>query len=130
MTFGRLRPWPDYPTTPASYPVSVRRIRVYGLGFLQIPPPGGHPCLALRFRSSRPAEDLHLLKTQHAWHTKIKGCRNSLLQQPLQCRGEPRCTFVNEIVGLPLVLSVFPQSYQFGGDAVLELVEPGLYRKC
>src|SRR5262249_36082155 len=40
-----------------------------GLGFLQIPPHGGHPCLALRFRSSRPAEDLHLLPSRHAWHT-------------------------------------------------------------
>ena len=28
MTFGRLRPLPDYPTTPALYPVSVRRVRV------------------------------------------------------------------------------------------------------
>ena len=73
MTFGRLRPLPDYPTTPALYPVSVRRIRVYGIGFLQIPPPGGHPCLALRFRSSRPAEDLHLLETQHAWRTRLRG---------------------------------------------------------
>jgi hypothetical protein len=40
-----------------------------GLSFLQIPPRGGHPCLALRFRSSRPAEDLHLLPSQHVWHT-------------------------------------------------------------
>src|SRR6266542_3677744 len=32
-----------------------------GFGFLQIPPPGGHPCRTLRFRSPRPAEELHLL---------------------------------------------------------------------
>jgi hypothetical protein len=44
-------------------------------------------------------------------------------------RGEPRCTFVNEIIGLPLVLCVFPQVHAFSGDAVLQLVEPGLYRK-
>jgi hypothetical protein len=44
-------------------------------------------------------------------------------------RGEPRCPFVNEIIGLPLVLSVFPQVYDFPGDAVLQLVEPGLYKK-
>ena len=44
-------------------------------------------------------------------------------------RGEPRCPFVIEIVGLPLALSVFPQVYDFPGDAVLELVEPGLYKK-
>jgi hypothetical protein len=43
MTFGRLRPLPDYPTTPAFYPVSVRRIRAYGFGFLQIPPCGWTP---------------------------------------------------------------------------------------
>jgi hypothetical protein len=36
---------------------------------------------------------------------------------------------VNEIIGLPLALTVFPQVYEFQGDAVLELVEPGLYRK-
>jgi hypothetical protein len=36
---------------------------------------------------------------------------------------------VDEIIGLPLALTVFPQSYEFSGDAVLELVEPGLYKK-
>src|SRR5262249_38063466 len=40
-----------------------------GLSFLQIPPHDGHPCLASRFRSSRPAEDLHLRESQHAWRT-------------------------------------------------------------
>jgi hypothetical protein len=45
------------------------------------------------------------------------------------CRGEPRRTFVNEIIGLPLALSVLPETIEFPGDAVLELVEPGLYRK-
>jgi hypothetical protein len=44
-------------------------------------------------------------------------------------RGEPSCTFVNEIIGLPLALSVFPQVHDFSGDAVLGLVEPGLYKK-
>jgi hypothetical protein len=47
----------------------------------------------------------------------------------LSSRGEPRCTFVNEIIGLPLALSVFPRVYEFPGEAVLELVEPGLYKK-
>jgi hypothetical protein len=41
----------------------------------------------------------------------------------------PRCTFVNEIIGLPLALSVFPQVLDFTGDTVLDLVERGLYRK-
>jgi hypothetical protein len=36
---------------------------------------------------------------------------------------------VTEIVGLPLALGFFPQAHEFSGDAVLELVEPGLYRK-
>jgi hypothetical protein len=36
---------------------------------------------------------------------------------------------VNEIIGLPLALSLFPEVYDFPGDAVLELVEDGLYRK-
>ena len=77
MTLGRPRPLPGYHATPASYPVSVRRIPVQGLGFLQIPPHGGHLCLALRFRSSRPAEDLHLLPSRHAWHTKKGTCEFS-----------------------------------------------------
>ena len=36
---------------------------------------------------------------------------------------------MNEIIGLPLALSVFPQVYEFSGEAVLELVEPGLSKK-
>jgi hypothetical protein len=62
MATGHPRPLPGYPTTLALYPVSVRRIRAGGIGFLQIPPRDGHPCLALRFGPSPPAEDLHLLK--------------------------------------------------------------------
>lgn len=44
-------------------------------------------------------------------------------------RGEPLCTFVNEIIGLPLALSLFPEVYDFQGESVLSLVERGLYRK-
>ena len=69
VTIGPPRPLPGYPTAPALYPVSVRRVRGNGIGFLQIPPRGGHPCLALRFRSSRPAEDLHLQDSRQAWRT-------------------------------------------------------------
>jgi hypothetical protein len=36
---------------------------------------------------------------------------------------------VSEIIGLPLALSVFPETLEFPGDAVLQLVEHGLYRK-
>src|SRR5688572_15035239 len=61
MAIRRPRPLPGYLTTLALYPVSVRRIRVGGIGFLQIPSRDGHPCLALRFGPSPPAEDLHLL---------------------------------------------------------------------
>jgi hypothetical protein len=44
-------------------------------------------------------------------------------------RGEPLCTFVDEIIGVPLALSLFPQVYDFQGEAVIALVERGLYRK-
>jgi hypothetical protein len=57
-----------------------------------------------------------------------KGRLTSPVNRPSN-RGESRCTFVNEIIGLPLALSVFPQVFDFPGEAVLELVEPGLYRK-
>jgi hypothetical protein len=36
---------------------------------------------------------------------------------------------VNEIIGLPLALGVFPEVLDFSGDVVLELVERGLYHK-
>jgi hypothetical protein len=36
---------------------------------------------------------------------------------------------VDEIIGLSLALSLFPQVYDFQGEAVLHLVERGLYRK-
>ena len=36
---------------------------------------------------------------------------------------------MNEIIGLPLALSLFPQVLEFQGDAVLQLVERGVYRK-
>jgi hypothetical protein len=36
---------------------------------------------------------------------------------------------VNEIIGLPLALGVFPEVLDFPGDTVLELVEPGRYQK-
>src|SRR5829696_803326 len=45
-------------------------MRLYLRIACQIPPRGGHPCLALRFRSSRPAADFHLLLPRHAWRTK------------------------------------------------------------
>jgi hypothetical protein len=44
-------------------------------------------------------------------------------------RGERRCTFVDEIIGLPLALGVFPEVFDFSGDAILELVERGLYHR-
>lgn len=36
---------------------------------------------------------------------------------------------VIETVGLPLALSLFPKTLVFSGDSVLQLVEPGRYRK-
>lgn len=34
-------------------------------------------------------------------------------------RGEPPCTFLDETIGLPLVMSLFPKTYEFPGEAVL-----------
>jgi hypothetical protein len=45
------------------------------------------------------------------------------------CRGDWRLPFVNETSGLWLVAGLFPETVEFTGDAVLKLVEPGLYRK-
>ncbi len=76
---GLRGPVPAEPTTPASYPFPVRRLPVRRLptgdyGFLQIPPRDGHPCLALRFRSPRPAEDFHLLShNMPGTHEKTAG---------------------------------------------------------
>ena len=38
-------------------------------------------------------------------------------------------SFVNETVGLGLVLQSFPQVLTFEGEAVLQFVEPSVYRK-
>jgi site-specific DNA recombinase len=42
-------------------------------------------------------------------------------------RGDSLCTLVNETSGLWLVHGLFPQVFYFQGDAVLQLVERGLY---
>jgi len=44
-------------------------------------------------------------------------------------RADSRPTIVNEIAGLRLVLDLLPKTIIFKGDAVLDLVEHGLYRK-
>jgi len=44
-------------------------------------------------------------------------------------RGDSRLPFVNEFSGPGLILAFFPQLHHFTGDTVLQLVEPGLYRK-
>jgi hypothetical protein len=44
-------------------------------------------------------------------------------------RGDSIQPFVNETPGAHLALSLFPKSIEFDGTAVLDLVEPGLYRK-
>src|ERR1035438_7678283 len=54
----------------ASYPVSVRRVRDFVIGFLQIPPRDGHPCLDGWFRSSRSMGDFHPLNASHTEHTR------------------------------------------------------------
>src|SRR5512141_1653607 len=54
----------------ASYPLPVRRIRDFVIGFLQIPPRGGHPCLDGWFRSLRSMGDFHPLNASHTEHTR------------------------------------------------------------
>lgn len=44
-------------------------------------------------------------------------------------RADWRPTFVNEMAGVGLVLRLLPKTITFNGDAVLDLFEPGLYRK-
>jgi hypothetical protein len=71
MTFGL--PVPGWVTHAAKafYPLPVRRVRDFVIGFLQIPPRGGHPCLDGWFRSSRPMGDFHPLNANasHTEHT-------------------------------------------------------------
>src|ERR1700693_1415912 len=69
VIIGRPRPLPGYPTAPALYPVSVRRLRALASGFLPPPPRGDAVAFGLRFPSPGLAEDCHLLHQRHAWHT-------------------------------------------------------------
>ena len=48
---------------------------------------------------------------------------------PYLSRGDPRLTLVNETAEVHLALSLFPRTLEFPADAVLELVEPGLYKR-
>src|SRR5262249_56798843 len=54
----------------------------FGVGSLQIPPRGGHPGLASRFRSPRPAENLHLRDPKHAWQTKTAPANAGAVSRP------------------------------------------------
>jgi hypothetical protein len=49
--------------------------------------------------------------------------------QKKDSRGDSLRPFVDETVGVGLALTVFPQTIAFDGDAVLALVEGGLYTK-
>jgi hypothetical protein len=44
-------------------------------------------------------------------------------------RGDWRCTFVNETIGLSLIRGILPQRINFKGDALAAFVEAGLYAK-
>ena len=44
-------------------------------------------------------------------------------------RDDSRCSFVNETARARLALELFPQLLHFEGDAVLQLVQPGLCAK-
>jgi hypothetical protein len=65
MTIGRPRPWPGTHATLALYPLPICRIRDCVIGFLQIPPRDGHPCLDGWFRSLRSIGDSHPLNAHH-----------------------------------------------------------------
>src|SRR5579872_2944513 len=69
MTLGIPVPGRVTHPTLALYPLPVRRIRDFVIGFLQIPPRDGHPCLDGWFRSSRSIGDLHPLNaTPYSTH--------------------------------------------------------------
>src|SRR5690606_11950608 len=70
MSIGRPRPLPGYPSQPALYPVSVRRVRVVVPAPFRFRLTTDTLSFTARFRSSRPPEDFHLLQTKHAWQTK------------------------------------------------------------
>ena len=44
-------------------------------------------------------------------------------------RGDSPYSFLTEDSALSLALSIFPESYEFDGEEVLKLVEPGLYKR-
>ena len=71
---------------------------------------------AMAATGSIPAEMVSVMGPVSKWEIKVKSL-------------DSRCTFVNEIMGINLVRQMFPQLLDFQGDAVLQLVEPGLYRK-
>ena len=89
--------------------------------------------VAIERAPDRFAVGIRLLHPTAAFYSRLSKNPSTILSKGFAedaSRGEPRCTFVNEIIGLPLALSVFPQSLAFSGDAVSKLVEPGLYRKA
>src|SRR5579872_5892801 len=89
MTLGIPVPGRVTHPTLALYPLPVRRIRDFVIGFLQIPPRDWHPCLYGWFRSSRSIGDLHPLnatpysthqpKPPAHPHPPPSKCRNSRL---------------------------------------------------
>jgi hypothetical protein len=100
LAFGLPRPLPGYPTAPASYPMSVRQLRV-------LPPACSPPVDPLRGSTAatqlplangsghRPVEDLHLQDQRHAWHTVVGG-----RPSPAMTRGAAQPTrFYPERVG-------------------------------
>lgn len=57
------------------------------------------------------------------------GTKQNALVSHVLTSGDRPCTIVNEISGLNLVRSLFPQVIEFTGDMVLKHVQPGLYSK-
>ena len=79
MTIGLPDPGRVTQAAKALYPLPVRRIRDFVIGFLQIPPRGGHPCLDGWLRSLRSMRDFHPLNTSHTEQTRPRACPRPVL---------------------------------------------------
>jgi len=73
---------------------------------------------------------LWTIETTHQLMPRTKKTpRKQVFPEVFQGRGDPRLTLVNETAEVHLALSLFPRTLDFPADVVLELVEPGLYKR-
>ena len=107
MTFGHPRPLPGYPTTPALYPVSVRRLRAW-------PPASSPPRLtATQLPSARGSHHQGPQRTSTSSNNAMPGtivaagavpaafcCRNGEKQV---CRRKPTCSAIGPVNNLAFI---------------------------